>query len=410
VGIRDGDRPSPGIVVGRAVASCLQYAPAMTWQRWTLIALVVGGCGSQAPTEPDAAAPPEVDAAPEGPAWLPTSWPSDVPDPVAAGARVIELMSGRWRLDLSSTPPDTACDALDCPGPADGYDPTLAAAGDGDWDVTTYAVAVHPPTRLWRELDASKHVVLVNDSLAIGMGEVTEFYRRALDGSLLIVRGNTTEGLDGPDDFWKAGFADLGDRIQVTTTDPLGNVGGIKIQISTQPDSIVVAGEIFSFRAPRDLEPEVDQSIPPELTELTGDPAPARAVELVHLALANQEASRGVVAEILHLLSRAEPEVRLAAAQYALVSYDWWWNKVSRVIQADQLIARLLQDPDLAVRTAIANGIRTMWTTVPDRFYHCSIDWAVHRCAADDADASVAAACQEVVDLGRTPYGYCPWL
>jgi hypothetical protein len=375
-----------------------------------VLAFVVGGCATDPPSAPAPdGATSEVDAG-LTPGWLPTSWPNDVPDPVAAGERVLELMSGRWRLDFSDVSPGTPCEALDCPGPVDGYDPGLSAAGQGDWDVILYGASVHPPTRLWRELDSFKHVVRVGDTLAIGMGEVTEFYRRAIGGGLLVVRAYTGPELDGPDDFWSAGFVDLGDRIQVTTEDPFGNLRGIHVEIQTQPEAIVIESEGFAFRASRHAEDEVDESLPIEYADLAGDPAPSRAIELTELALAERVAPRTLVAHILHLFTRPEPSVRLAAARYVLASYDWSWNKVSRVILADQLIGRLLQDADVQVRTTVAEGLRTMWTTVPDRYYHCSIDWAVHTCAASDADLAIAAACQEVVDLGRTPYGYCPWL
>lgn len=343
--------------------------------------------------------------------WRPESWPDGVADPIAAGARAFDLIEGEWRLDLSAWPPDTYCEALDCPGPADGYDPGFAEQGLDAYDVLMYWSTARR-SRLWRTFETFKSVVDRSTGLGSYGGENVRLYRRAIDGDLVAARGSTDpETVNGPSDFWKLSFADHEDRIQLVVEDPFTDVPSLKIEVQTAPSAVVVETWLNGYRAPKvaDTVAELD-SLPEEFADLREEPGAARVIELIDLALQQRAADDDLVAEILVRLGDEDTAVRLAAADYQLAAYEWPHNGVYRVIVLDHLLARLSTDGAPEVRATIAEGFRRLWTTVPELYFHCSLQRGLEQCVGNETTPEIATTCQAVLDLGREPYGYCPWI
>jgi hypothetical protein len=338
-------------------------------------------------------------------AWLPSDWPSDLADPIAAGARTLEVVLGNWRLDLRSAAPDAPCEALDCPGASDGRDPLLGAS----YDVTGYHAVVVPPTRLWRDLSVSKNLLEASSGLGQTYGRVVTFYRRAIDGALLVVSATSDPASPSPgaDDFWNVAFADDGEHVRFAIDDPLvGDDAPIRIEI--QPGAIVVHTEDFAFRAPSVAEELEDTSLPAEFADLRGTPTPERALELVRRALEIRRAQTGLVAEILITLGHADTAVRLASVDYLVDSFDWDENVVSRLLIVDRMTERLLRDPSVEVRAAVAAGLHAIFEG-GDFAYHCALEWAMEECVATETSSEIAADCRATLDLPLPRYGHCPW-
>lgn len=247
--------------------------------------------------------------------------------------------------------------------------------------------------------------------LALGYGEVAMFYRRALDGSLVIVRERSELHIEDrlASDFWRLAFADLGDRIQLVVEDPNAVLPTFRAQVGS--DAIVIETESFAFRAPRtqDRLPE------PSLGEYAPlrDPATpvARLVELIDQA--RDLFHVGADFLILPLLDHEASAVRRAAAAFVLRWYLHPDNPTPEVIKLDRLLARLAIDPDPAVRAQIAEGLLGLATDTTPSFepflYHCILDEPLEACAAT-AEPATAAACEQVRALDATRYGFCPWL
>jgi hypothetical protein len=340
--------------------------------------------------------------------WLPTDWPTDMPDPIAAGDRVFALLEGEWRLDFAAGSEDAPCEASDCPGAADGLDPYFPEG----FEVDRYRAFVAPPTRLWRHLDDSKSAADAS-GLALSYGEGTLFIRRALDGALLALRDTGADELDPTaaiDDFWEVAYVDHGDRVQLVLSE--AGAPDAQLRIELQHDAIVIESAGFAFRAPRIADTLEDLTLPAEYADLRGSPSPARAIELIERTRASGDVPLGVLAEILLLLGDDSAEVRLAAADFALTVIDWPGFSFPEPIVFDRVLARLMIDPDRTVRLRIARGLRDRWTDTAEGapVYHCAIDWAARECAREESDPEIAAVCRAVVDLAIAPRGHCPWI
>jgi hypothetical protein len=401
----------------------------------TLLALALAGCSSDPPdhasggaggssSASDSAASTGVGSGAAGGAggsggapehWSPPdTWPTTTDDPVAAGELLFQVLHGQWRLDLA--PSDTQCSALDCPGEADGWDPTLAEAGD--YDVSGYLARINqfPPATLWRAVDASKTTHLVGDELGVTYGVVTNFYRRAIDGRPLLLLNRDDPATGFSVDFGDIALSSEVGIVRVVASDPLGLSDDLKLQIlvdrvqgETGHITVVTPGFAFDAQrvrgelAPYPLVPPYD-GLQPGANEQT-------LVDLLVAATASGAAvNDGVVgARVLELFDHESPAVRNAAIDYTAAAYFSPINDVPRLSMQDRIIWRMLVDDDAIVRSNAAETMLYITVESPDSFYHCMLHQGATECAASDADAGVKARCQQILDLALAPYGHCPW-
>jgi len=179
------------------------------------------------------------DASPDfDPDWRPTSWPTTFDDPVAAGQQLFQILEGEWGVTFTSADQNQPCEALDCPGDLDGWDPPPA------YDVTSYHAIVRPPAARIRFFEMCKVTV---DSSGSGLGIVgcgaPAFYRGERTGDLR-ARWATEADLNGPEDYGDLAFASTEERVQVVATDPYGVTDTVRIEIDDAATGTIVVESI----------------------------------------------------------------------------------------------------------------------------------------------------------------------
>lgn len=350
------------------------------------------------------------DASPDfDPDWRPTSWPTTFDDPVAAAEQLFQPLEGRWELTFTSADRDQPCEALDCPGDRDGWDPPPA------YDVTSYFAIVRAPAARIRFFEMCKVTV---DSNGSGLGIVgcgaPKFYRGERNGDLRVQWATDAE-LNGPDDYGDLAFASMEGHVQVAATDPYGVTDTVRIELDVETDTIVVEsipaegqpGQPMAFRAPRlasTVPAEALMEVP--FDELLSSTPDARLLELFQLAL---DSGWELRPHIMEFMTHPSADVRRGAIEFELTTYLGLGHPCRLFVQ-DQLLARLLDDPEISIRRMVADGILAIWSSEEGFFFHCQMAEGVTACAETEPDPGVRATCAQILTLTNiTRHGNCPW-
>jgi hypothetical protein len=332
---------------------------------------------------------------------LEQDWPTTVDDPVAAADDLFSALDGRFELSLE--PGDVSCDAIDCPGPQDGWDQWLP----GNLDVRGYGATVATtPMDAYRSLWIEKQVT-TGELPAAGYGTRIDYFRRRLDGSLVVLTERQYQSGVAGSDVAEIGFASDATGLRLSIW--YGSDVIARLAYDQLGDRLVVITHEMMFRAPRTTPHSTPTDAPPPLDQLQADVPEGELLPLLDEAeqiwpSLDGPPATALVTRSLSLLDSSSEPVRLWAIDFTersfgltdlpfLIAWEWW-------------AATLLLDPSPDVRKRAAEALRD--TTQGLETYHCIVQEAVGRCQLEETAPEVLAICTEMALFDFDIEGACP--